>query len=76
MSNRDAGEHLATTIGERLQANNRKLTWLSDEIGMAYPTLRRKLRTNPEKLELHNIIAIAIALDMPLQDLLFPEVAA
>ena len=76
MNNITAGEQLATSIAAHLKEDNRSVAWLANEIGIPYPTLWRKLRKRPEKLELHNIIAIAIALNTPPQELLFPQVSA
>lgn len=76
MNNKEAGEQLAATIGDHLKARRRSLNWLADEIGMKYPTLRRQLKDNPEKLGLFTVLAIENALDIPAGDLLFAQVAA
>ena len=76
MNNKQAGERLAATIGDHLKARRRSLSWLADEIGMKYPTLRRQLKESPEKLGLFTVLAIETALELPAGDLLFPQVAA
>ena len=76
MNNKQAGERLAATIGDHLKARRRSLSWLADEIGMKYPTLRRQLKERPEKLGLFTVVSIAYALNLDADELLFPQVAA
>ena len=76
MNNKQAGEQLAASITAHLKARRRSLSWLAAEIPMKYPTLRRQLKENPERLGLLTVLAIETALDLPAGELVFPQAAA
>lgn len=73
MTNSDTATKVASTIKGKLAEQRRNVTWLSENSGVAYKTLSRRINGAPEKFMLGELSSIARALDCELED--FFEVA-
>lgn len=69
MVNIQAASKLAEQIEADREASGHTLRWLSEESGIAYSTLKRKLEVTPEHLKVGELFAIAAALETSIDSL-------
>lgn len=62
MVNTTEGKNLASRIKTANEGHS--LRWLSEQSGIPYSTLKRNIEISPEKFNVGQLLALAIALDL------------